>query len=777
MNTISPRQPAAISAASTGLAVRLLSLCALVIASGLFPSKAATIYQTNMLSQTGQPLNTEITFERWDPTPARPFPLVSSRIRNGVLYVPSIASGQYTVSHNVGTRALTYKIVVPSGAVTNTLTELAELVYDYVLSPGGSGTGSMTTVKSNGSQVGGADIVTLNFSSVFSITESPDTEINLDLDPDLATWAGITPSANAITFISAADYAAMRTALSAYSTSEVDAALALKSGLADNNTFTGANTFTGGTATRSGSFNVHTLGSVSGAVSVSLATNAFTLTLTGNATLTFTDWPALATGAGRVFRVTQDAIGNRTVTNALTGSWVLNPTPNSVTVISLISLDGGTTALASSSYAVAASGTPDDDSVTPAKMGDGDFGDFSVVSNVATLDAGVVSATKLASDSVVRAKIGDDAVGDAEIDWGTGAGQVSAADLPIADAGGLFSATDTEGALAEVMTTVNGLGGFSALANDSANATPITLHTNGVASGTAKYVEAIVLAAGPTNAASFKVAGYGHNKAGTLTLVRTAPLVTLTNAGSAPLDAYWSAAGTNLILNAVGLASENIHWSLANFFSYATTNHTASSSGPTYYLQETFDATGYDLAGWTESFAAEILEDYATSPAPLEGTQSVFFNATATRSLISPTHTALAEKWEAFMLHITSASIPAAARGLYAFRDSANNSVLALTVNATTGTVKLDVGTGTATSAAALSVGTTYYFWIRYVKGTGSNAVGEVYWSTTTTPGSARATVTNGTSTTDSDKSVFAGYVDLRFIIDDVNVSDGQHSF
>lgn len=777
MNTISPRQPAAISAASTGLAVRLLSLCALVIASGLFPSKAATIYQTNLLSQTGQPLNTEITFERWDPTPARPFPLVSSRIRNGVLFVPSIASGQYTVSHNVGTRALTYKIIVPPGSVTNTLTELAEMVADYVISAGGSGSGSMTTVKANGSQVGGADIVTLNFSSVFSITESPDTEINLDLDPDLATWAGITPSANAITFISAADYAAMRTALSAYSTSEVDADLALKSGLADNNTFTGNNTFAGGTATRSGAFNVHTMGSVSGAVSVNLSTNAFTVTLGGNTTFTFTDWPALASGAGRVFRVTQDATGNRTVTNALTGSWVLNPTPNSTTIISLLSLDGGTTATASSSYAVAASGTPDDDSVTPAKMADGDFGDFTVASNVATLDAGVVSATKLASDSVVRAKIGDDAVGDAEIEWGTGAGQVSAVDVPIADTGGLITATEVEGALAELKTAINGLGGFSAVELDTADDTVTPIYTNAVTDGTSRYVEAIVLASGPTNAASFKLAAHAHNVGGTLTLVRQAPIIALTNAGSAAVSASFTTSGTNIVLRGQGLASENIHWSLANLFTYATTNHTASSSGPTYYLQETFDATGYDLAGWTESYASEILEDYTTSPAPLQGTQSVFFNTTATRTLITPTHTALAEKWESFMLHITSGSIPATDRGIHAFRDSANNPVLAMTVKATTGLVELDVGTGTATSAAALSVGTTYYFWIRYVKGTGSNAVGEVYWSTTTTPGAAKVTVTNGTSTNDSDKTILAGYSNFRIMLDDYHVSDGQHSF
>ena len=46
---------------------------------------------------------------------------------------------------------------------------------------GGGGGGSVTTVKANGSQVGGADIVTLDFSSDFGVAETPDTEINITI--------------------------------------------------------------------------------------------------------------------------------------------------------------------------------------------------------------------------------------------------------------------------------------------------------------------------------------------------------------------------------------------------------------------------------------------------------------------------------------------------------------------------------------------------------------------------------------------------------------------
>ena len=55
----------------------------------------------------------------------------------------------------------------------------------YVDANAGGGGGSMTTVKGNGSQVGGADIVTLDFSSEFAVTESPDTEINIALSSEI----------------------------------------------------------------------------------------------------------------------------------------------------------------------------------------------------------------------------------------------------------------------------------------------------------------------------------------------------------------------------------------------------------------------------------------------------------------------------------------------------------------------------------------------------------------------------------------------------------------
>ena len=51
---------------------------------------------------------------------------------------------------------------------------------------------------------------------------------------------------------------------------------------------------------------------------------------------------------------------------------------------------------------------------------------------------------------IERLELGADAVGDVNIDWGTGRDQVSAGDMPIADAGNVFTGTTVEAALQEI---------------------------------------------------------------------------------------------------------------------------------------------------------------------------------------------------------------------------------------------------------------------------------------------------------------------------------------
>lgn len=118
----------------------------------------------------------------------------------------------------------------------------------------GGSSGTLNTIKANGSAVGGSDIVTLDFSSEFGVSESPDTEINLTisstiardtevagyfadpttntgfnpstwveeleldalyqpLDADLTTWAGVTPGTGVATFLATPSSANLATAV------------------------------------------------------------------------------------------------------------------------------------------------------------------------------------------------------------------------------------------------------------------------------------------------------------------------------------------------------------------------------------------------------------------------------------------------------------------------------------------------------------------------------------------------------------------------------------
>lgn len=66
----------------------------------------------------------------------------------------------------------------------NDSTNEIEWAVDETAGSGGSGT--VNSVKGNGTQVGGSDIATLDFSSEFGVSESPDTEINITIDASIA---------------------------------------------------------------------------------------------------------------------------------------------------------------------------------------------------------------------------------------------------------------------------------------------------------------------------------------------------------------------------------------------------------------------------------------------------------------------------------------------------------------------------------------------------------------------------------------------------------------
>lgn len=197
------------------------------------------------------------------------------------------------------------------------------------------------------------------------------------------------------------------------------------------------------------------------------------------------------------------------------------------------------------------------------------------------------------------------------------------------------------------------------------------------------------------------------------------------------------------------------------------------ASGTTYLLNETFDSTGYDVAGWVESNTSEIKEDYATAPAPLSGTQSLYFDVTATRSLDAAAWTGSDTVWVSFLFHDDEASFPAAPRLFCAIKESVGGTTIASITLETDGDLTVACGSATSRSSDSIARNTTYRIWLTYTKGTGSNGSAAVYWSTPSTDpkGSAKASVTTGTSTAQAVSVRFAGYTDLEWHLDNVQVA------
>ena len=66
-----------------------------------------------------------------------------------------------------------------------------------------------------------------------------------------------------------------------------------------------------------------------------------------------------------------------------------------------------------------------------------------------------ITTTGTVTSGTWNSDLSDDVVDDADVNWGTSANQVSAVDVPIADGGGIITATDVEAALQENRTAID----------------------------------------------------------------------------------------------------------------------------------------------------------------------------------------------------------------------------------------------------------------------------------------------------------------------------------
>lgn len=157
---------------------------------------------------------------------------------------------------------------------------------------------------------------------------------------------------------------------------------------------------------------------------------------------------------------------------------------------------------------------------------------------------------------------------------------------------------------------------------------------------------------------------------------------------------------------------------------------------------ETYEGTGYVVAGWSENLTTD--EDYATAPAPLAGSQSLLLRNTgfdnANTTLVMPSDS---EGWMRFRLNATNTIVT----GLTICSFADNVSAYQATVRFDGGKLRAAVGATTAATVNSVSANTTYAVRVRYKAGTG-NAICSVEFSTDGTftgSGNNFAEVTTGT--------------------------------
>ncbi len=176
------------------------------------------------------------------------------------------------------------------------------------------------------------------------------------------------------------------------------------------------------------------------------------------------------------------------------------------------------------------------------------------------------------------------------------------------------------------------------------------------------------------------------------------------------------------------------------------------TTGGGYLINQNFEGTGYDNSEtWTETVGTNgsVNEDYATSPAPLRGSQSLRIyagDAGQNSNTISPVFTAQDTAYAHLMINGGSV---ASTFAFCVFLDSGLTARAWVSVVAG-GALKVSEGAITATTVGTIVAATTYHVWFRYTKGTGADSIASVGFSETTTEptsGDNYASISNGAAT------------------------------
>lgn len=204
------------------------------------------------------------------------------------------------------------------------------------------------------------------------------------------------------------------------------------------------------------------------------------------------------------------------------------------------------------------------------------------------------------------------------------------------------------------------------------------------------------------------------------------------------------------------------------------------AASPSYLLQERFEGATLCYSGhastceqgWT--YMQTATADYATSPAPLQGSYSLLLNDSSDQAIV--TFTGQAEVYGASIVRLSAFN--ATDTYILVLRDSSNNDLCTVrTYSTDTVLIRSTGGTQQSTTGLSFNSSTTYYFKIYAKAGSGSNAECRGWWSTDGTSWTAGTASTNGTWTANIARIVPQSTGTVLKIYDDIRVSTSDISW
>lgn len=176
--------------------------------------------------------------------------------------------------------------------------------------------------------------------------------------------------------------------------------------------------------------------------------------------------------------------------------------------------------------------------------------------------------------------------------------------------------------------------------------------------------------------------------------------------------------------------------------SVKTINGFDATTGVSYDFEENFETatTGYENTGWTTAGSSNPA--YSTSPAPLQGTQSLYAATGGVRGAYR-SNSLTGEIWYYWLMYCVGGVVS----DWHFYGDAAETGIL-FGFNGGKAGIRI-VGQSTAYAATDFPLDQTVHVWLRYKPGTG-DASSDLYYSTDGIRGTAKASLSGLTKTVET---------------------------